>query len=288
MNNQFRSNQAFKAVQPLFAILVAVFLLSGCTPKTSVVTVADEVTNVPAEIATGTDRTKTAPAKNDEQDLIESSDAKDAEPVELVVTTTPKQFTVPTKLELPVGFAQQAPFANWDTVHEESCEEASMIMAARYFKSQPISEQIMEEELQKILKWEQDQGYQVDLTAAETAKVLKDYYGLTAKVTAEVTVDKIKYELAKGSLVIIPAAGRELKNPNFKVPGPIYHMLLIKGYDSSRFITNDPGTRRGNSYRYSYEDLLQAVHNWNHERALGGMTDAEMAQGERVMIIVSR
>jgi len=288
MDGQLKIQNQKTTAGKLLIILAAVFLLSGCASKTSTVTVTDEIINTSTESVATTDKITTSSAKNDEKNVIKPTSTKNTELAKPIVTTTLKQITVPTELELPVGFAQQAPFANWDTVHEEACEEASMIMAVRYFKDQPISEKIMEEDLQKIFKWEQDNGYQVDLMAAETIKVLKDYYGFLAKVTTEVTADRIKYELAKGNLIIVPAAGRELKNPNFKTPGPIYHMLLIKGYDETRFITNDPGTRRGNSYRYNYNDLLQAVHNWNHERAQGGMTDAEMSQGERVMIVVSR
>ena len=38
-------------------------------------------------------------------------------------------------------------------------------------------------------------------------------------------------------------------------PGPVRHMLLIKGYDGERgvFITNDPGTRHGESFEYSVD-----------------------------------
>jgi len=79
-----------------------------------------------------------------------------------------------------------------------------------------------------------------------------------------------------------------LNNPNFKQPGPIYHMLVIKGYNSWEFITNDPGTRKGNSFKYPYSTLINAVHDWNHDLAVGGMTEAEMAQGAKVMIAVSR
>jgi hypothetical protein len=55
--------------------------------------------------------------------------------------------------------------------------------------------------------------------------------------------------------------GRELKNPNFKAPGPVTHMVLVKGYDykTKEFITNDPGTRRGENYRYPEKISLKAI-----------------------------
>lgn len=200
----------------------------------------------------------------------------------------PMVASIPARLELPVLFAQQAPFGNWDAAHEEACEEASMIMAEKYFTKQKLDETIMEQELQKILAWESENGYAVDLTAEETVYILKQYYGLDARISREVTVDRIKYELAQGNLIIIPAAGRDLKNPNFKRPGPIYHMLVIKGYNGTQFITNDPGTRKGNGYRYAYNVLINAIHDWNHQLAEDGMTEAEMRQGEKVMIVVEK
>jgi hypothetical protein len=40
-------------------------------------------------------------------------------------------------------------------------------------------------------------------------------------------------------------------------------MLVIVGYDSNGFITNDPGTRKGEGYRYSFATLMAAIHDWN-------------------------
>lgn len=260
----------------------AIFLLSGCGQQTRVISVEENVEENP-----GADAATTTISTSSVATIKKTATSTDSA-VEGRVSTTVKQVTVPARLELPVAFAQQAPFANWDEEHEETCEEASLIMAAKYFKGQPLSETIMEDELQKMLKWNDDNGYKLDYTAAETAKVAQDYFGLSARISDDVSVDAIKYELSKGNLVIVPAAGRELKNPNFKRPGPIYHMLLIKGYNDSEFITNDPGTRKGNSYRYPYQQLLEAVHDWSHELAEGGMTDAEIAQQPRGMIIIEK
>ncbi len=260
----------------------AIFLLSGCAQQTRVISVEENVEENPgADVATTTISTSSVVAT---KKTATSTDSV----VEGRASTTVKQVTIPAKLELPVAFAQQAPFANWDEEHEETCEEASLIMAAKYFQGQPLTEAIMEAELQKILQWNEDNSYKLDYTAAETAKVAQDYFGLKARVSDDVNVDTIKYELSKGNLVIVPAAGRELKNPNFKRPGPIYHMLLIKGYNDSEFITNDPGTRKGNGYRYPYQQLLGAVHDWSHGLAEGGMTDAEIAQQPGAMIVMEK
>lgn len=268
-------------MKKIIPVIIAVFLLSGCGQTTRTVSVSEDRVTVSSSQATATSSVIPSTKDQAETESIISEETEET-------TTETKTAEVPAKLELPVLFAQQAPFANWDEVHEETCEEASMIMAARYFKGQPLTEAIMEEELQKILKWQEERGYKVDATAGETVQILKDYFDLEASITKEVTADKIKYELSRGNLIIVPAAGRELKNPNFKQPGPIYHMLVIKGYNDREFITNDPGTRKGNGYKYSYETLLGAVHDWDHELAEDGMIDAEMTQQPKVLIIVEK
>ena len=89
---------------------------------------------------------------------------------------------------------------------------------------------------------------------------------------------QIKEQIAQNNPVILPAAGRELKNPNFKAPGPLYHMLVVRGWLSDgRIITNDPGTRRGEGYIYDKSVLWDAIHDWN-----GG----NVASGQKVMIVV--
>lgn len=271
----------------IILVIIAVFLLSGCGQTTRTVSISVEPESVDEEgLATSSQENKPATQVTEgaETSKIEESE----ESLDATINEESKTVEVPAKLGLPVLFAQQAPFANWDEVHEETCEEASMIMVARYFKGQPLTETIMEEELQKILKWQEDRGYKVDATAGETIQILKDYFKLEARLSEEVTADRIKYELSQGNLIIVPAAGREFNNPNFKQPGPIYHMLVVKGYNDREFITNDPGTRKGNGYKYSYETLLGATHDWDHELAKDGMTDAEMAQGRKIMIIVEK
>ena len=191
-----------------------------------------------------------------------------------------------TSLDYLVSFTPQAPYAVWDQLHEEACEEASMIMAASYFKSETLTAHIAEQAILNLVKWEEGNGYQIDLTAMQTAEILRSYFRLKAELIYDVSLDSIKKQLASGRLLIIPVAGRVLKNPYFKQPGPIYHMLVIRGYDGEKIITNDPGTKRGEKYIYSYSALIDAVHDWDNELAGDGMTENEILQGQKVMVAV--
>ena len=139
-----------------------------------------------------------------------------------------------------------------------------MIMVSRFYNHQNLTPHLMEQEILNLVKWQADNGYQVDLAAREVGEILKDYFKLEAEIIKTVTVEEIKAQLNQGNLIIVPAAGRELGNPYFRQPGPIYHMLVIRGYDNDQqeFITNDPGTQYGKSYTYVYNTLYNAMVNY--------------------------
>lgn len=261
------------------SFLSLALILAGCGKQPEVVTV--NITPNAAGPAVSAAKQLAVPPK--------TTVKTPATPVTTAVPPAPTTAEIPNAYTLKIAFAQQAPFGNWDALHEEACEEASMIMADRYFRQLPLDEAVMETELQKLIKWETDRGYKVDLTAQETVDVLKNYFGRSARLSTDVTVDQIKYEISQGRPVIIPAAGRLLGNPNFKAPGPIYHMLVIKGYNDSQFITNDPGTRKGNGYIYTYNQLMNAIHDWNPTLMTDGvMTDVNMAKGAKVIVVVDK
>lgn len=196
--------------------------------------------------------------------------------------TTPPSPT--TFLIEQVPFTPQAPHAVWDTLHEDACEEAAVLMAARYTRGERsglINPDSAEAEIQKIVAWEREEfGYFEDTTAEQTAQILREYYSINnVSVRHDISITDIKKELGQGKLVIVPAAGRLLGNPFFKQPGPIYHMLLLIGYTKDTIITNDPGTKRGEGFRYKNDVLFNAIHDWTG-------SDDTIAQGRKAMIVV--
>ena len=191
----------------------------------------------------------------------------------------------------PVPFISQAPYAVWDDLHNEACEEAAMIMADVWFSGKNLTAHTMEQGILSLVKWEEENGYTIDVTAIQTVEILQKYFGLRAELIADVSASRIKQEIQAGKLVIIPAAGRLLGNPYFRSPGPLYHMLIIRGFDESRgeFITNDPGTRKGEAYRYQYETLINAIHDWPKPgRTKDDVTEAEMNAGQKALIVVEK
>lgn len=196
-----------------------------------------------------------------------------------IVEAATDEIVIPESLNLAIPFTSQAPHANWDLPYQEACEEASMVMAARFLQGRTIdgADDADAAILQLVEHGTNVMGYPIDTTAAETAAILEDFYDLEAELIYDFTWEDVKLALAQGHPVILPAAGRQLGNPNFTAPGPIYHMLVIKGYTPSVVITNDPGTRKGADYQYTYDTLFKAAHDWN-----GGDVEA----GKKVIIVV--
>jgi uncharacterized protein YvpB len=186
-----------------------------------------------------------------------------------------KIIAIPESVLLEVPFLSQAPFGVWDALHEDACEEASLVML-KYFsdgKKSIIKEQA-EKEIQDMVAFERKNGYKPSITLEELNQIASKYYKLeNGRVGKNITIEDIKKELSNGKPVIVGAAGKVLPNPNFKNGGPNYHMLVIKGYDKNGFITNDPGTRLGEGFRYSFDDLLKSIHDWDPKNILNGGKD---------------
>lgn len=215
-----------------------------------------------------------AKTRQQEQTQLALSTKKSPASASSAVTTT-----APAQLNLKVPMVFQAPTSNWDAVHEETCEEAAVLMLVGYTTDiASYSRDEMETQLQKIIVYEKKTfGFFEDTTAAQTAQILSDYYGLKKiKILPITSIADIKTQIAAGRPVILPSSGKLLKNPNFKNGGPLYHMVVAKGYVGNKIITNDPGTRLGENYVYDQTVLFNAVHDWN-----GG----DVTNGKKVMIV---
>ncbi len=171
---------------------------------------------------------------------------------------------IPAELNLRMAFYSQAPFENWDYPWQEACEEASILLVANtYFDHQWTREEFSDQIL-KMVDWENNYfGYYKDTTVQETAVMLKKYLGLDSFILEQPSFEDVQAALSKGHLLVAPFAGKHLGNPFYKNGGPIYHMLVIKGYKAGeKIITADVGTRNGEDYVYSWETIENALHDY--------------------------
>jgi len=166
-----------------------------------------------------------------------------------------------SNVDWPVPFAMQAPFSNWDMPYQEMCEEAALVLTAKYYNKEPLDKNIMDQELKKIRDWESDKwGIYTDSTAAEIKEMGESIYNLNIVISEDVSVENIKNNLRKNYLVLVPTAGRELHNPYFKQPGPLYHILVLRGFNETNFIANDVGIGKGEAYQYKFQTVINATH----------------------------
>lgn len=173
-----------------------------------------------------------------------------------------KNSAIPASFNNAVPFTPQAPFGKWDQLHEEACEEASLAMAHYFIEKREL---VLSKEADKDIIDLAKYINKDDVTITEIKGVAENYYKHFGwKITENPSVEEIKKILASGKTIIAPMAGRELGNPNFKQPGPLYHMLVISGYDNKKgvFITQDPGTRKGKNYEYKFNILMNALHDF--------------------------
>lgn len=197
-----------------------------------------------------------------------------------VESTQTVTVEIPSRLTHDVAFAAQAPFGNWNLPYKEACEEASLIMVDHYFSNTPLNNDIMDKEILDIVDWQKEKfGYYEDTNTTEMLIMAQEYFGLNAHIVYNPTINQLKKELADGNLIIVPAAGQQLPNPHFRAPGPPYHVLVLTGYDSDEFISNDPGTRHGEDFKYKYDDLMRAIHDYNGGDILNGGSMVIVVEG---------
>lgn len=187
---------------------------------------------------------------------------------------------LPDEVNLAVPFTSQAPYGDWSLPYEDACEETSAIMVNAYYQGETgtIAPATAKKRIDDLVAFEKKfLGFYEDTNAADTAKFIKAYFGGPDALIRPLTERDLKRALANGYPVIIPASGKLLPNPNYRGGGPVYHMFVVKGYTKDRIITNDPGTRRGADYTYTFDQIANAAHDWN-----GG----DVAHGASLMLVV--
>jgi SanA protein len=200
----------------------------------------------------------------DEKDISDESEKVESEPLNNSSNIEKEEIIEEKNVLLVVPFTSQAPLGNWsDSRKQDGCEEAAAIMAMAWVVEEKLTPEIADERINKISAFEEKAyGNFYDTNADDTAeRIFKGYFKYdNVQVKHDINKEDIKKELFKGNLVIVPTNGQKLGNPYYTPPGPITHNLVIIGYDilKKEFITNDPGTRRGEKYRYN-EDVLEGA-----------------------------
>ncbi len=184
---------------------------------------------------------------------------------------------IPEKINLDVPFTSQAPEKNWGQPWQDACEEVAILMLDAYYKKYNLSPLFAKDEIIKMVEWEETRNFGRSIEIKEIKEIFSDYFNDKSQVIENPTIEQIKQYVAGGNPVLVVADGKVLPNPYFRNGGPVYHALIIRGYTEDSFITNDPGTQFGENFKYKYNDLMNAIHEWN-----GG----DVKNGRKVILVI--
>lgn len=176
---------------------------------------------------------------------------------------SPTVTATPSAINLAVPFMSQAPRGDWSLPWQETCEEASAMLVDAFWRGATLSVEEAEAGMLKLVAWQQEHfGYYKHSTAAETARFIREYYGYKrVDVVYNAGIEDLARHVRAGRPVIVPLAGRLLGNKYYTQPGPVYHMLVVKGIaDNGDIITNDVGTRHGRNLTFAPSVFLNAMH----------------------------
>jgi hypothetical protein len=169
---------------------------------------------------------------------------------------------IPKEFNLDMLFYPQSPYEDWGLPYQETCEEASLLLAYYFLSEKTPTIEPYHQDLLALVEWQKDYfGQYFHTSVAETGDMGAKYFGLkNYRVVDNPSIEEIKEFVAQGFPVLVPTSGRALGNPFFSGKGDFYHMLVVRGYDETHFITNDVGTKRGENFIYKYDVLMNAMH----------------------------
>ncbi len=176
-----------------------------------------------------------------------------------------KRAPRPSAGKLNVPFTSQAPAGSWVEPWQNACEETSIIMVSNFFSGDEISIAQARQQILDVFKLKNDEfGRSKDESMALIAEVVNGAdLGWTARVVDKPSLEDLKQEVAANRPIIVPVDARQLTGTDYA--GDVnYHVMVISGYDDAagQFIVQDPGTSRGEDFRYGYADLYEAIHDY--------------------------
>src|SRR6056297_1483501 len=80
----------------------------------------------------------------------ENNNKEDNKEKETLLKPSKKSF------QLSVPFTSQAPYKEWDHLHNEACEEASLVMAKYWLNSQDLDKTKADKEIKESVAWQKE------------------------------------------------------------------------------------------------------------------------------------
>jgi hypothetical protein len=173
---------------------------------------------------------------------------------------------LPDRHLINAPFVEQAPFKDWSQPWQDSCEEAALLTIYYYYRNiNPTKDQIKNDIL-SMIDFEAKMGWPIDINVEKMSEIAENYLHLKTEILDNPSIEDIKTAVSKNHPVLIPASGKILfkENSHFHSGGPYYHNIVVVGFDESKqqFIVNDVGTQYGKNFRYSYNLLIDSIHDF--------------------------
>ncbi len=176
----------------------------------------------------------------------------------------------PRTRTLDVPFTSQAPDGNWNEPWQNACEETAIAMVDAFYAGEVgLPPREAAHDILRIFNVKNDRlGSSADESVETMARLVAEL-GLDwqAHVVLDPTVEALEAEVDAKRPVIIPVFAPTLRNKVYEVGELDYHVVVLIGYDETRneFIVHDPGTASGQGLRFSYEVLMDAMHDLHPE-----------------------
>src|SRR6185369_4544749 len=108
------------------------------------------------------------------------NDPQQSEPVLTPVPPGDTKMQSESPVVEDVPFTVQAPFGEWSDSHfQNACEEASLLMAARWSLRQPLLKDDAKKSILAVETYEEKRfGTYIDTSLADTQKILSEYLGI--------------------------------------------------------------------------------------------------------------
>ena len=117
-----------------------------------------------------------------------------------------------------------------------------------------------------MISFEETRNYTHDMNISQMATVGEEYLGYKSQIIENPTIEDLKKYISQDIPIIVTANGKTLyqENKHFNSGGPYYHSLVILGYDDDKnqFIVHDVGTQFGAYFKYSYNLLMESIHDF--------------------------
>lgn len=149
-----------------------------------------------------------------EQNIEKTAVVETQEPaiiIEPIENTKPTNTPLPASINHPVTFFPQAPDGDRNLPRQEACEEASIALANYFIKGKSLSrDQIRADILAMVDRQMELFGDYIHTSIAQTKELYLDFYGGSAYIIDNPSIQDIQQALADGHVVVAPFAGRKL------------------------------------------------------------------------------